>query len=105
MRAVDRALCNVASNVRSPTLQKRRTAIALIPHSRKYGYIPIENTGFVGSIQRLVTVKVLSSQIQKLFVSRKFSGSSFANEFFYLPVGKRLILIGNIYTTEPQDFF
>ena len=86
-------------------MQKRRTAIALIPHSRKYGYIPIEDTGFVGSIQRLVTVQVLNSQIQQLFVSRKFCDSSFANEFFYLLVGKRLILFWNIYTTEPQDFF
>ena len=71
MRAVDRVLGNVASNVRSPTLQKRRTAIALIPHSRKYGHTPIEDTGFVSSIQRLVTVKVLNSQIQKLVCIEK----------------------------------
>ena len=56
-------------------------------------------------MQRHVAIKVLNSQIQKLFVSRKFYGSSFANEFFYLLVGKRPILFWNIYTIEPQDFF
>ena len=74
MRTVDRVHGNVASNVRLPTLQKRRTPIALIPHSRKYDYITIENTGFVSSRQRAVTIKVLNNQIQKLLVSRKFYG-------------------------------
>src|ERR1700738_37281 len=79
MRTVDRVHGNVASNVRSPTLQRRRTPIALIPHSRKYDHITIENTGFVSSMQRHVTIKVLNDQIEKLFVSRKFYGSLFAN--------------------------
>src|ERR1700724_265119 len=79
MRTVDRVHDNVASNVRSPTLQRRRTAIALISHRRKYDYITIENSGFVSSMQRHVTIKVLNNQIQKLFVSSKFYGSSFAN--------------------------
>src|ERR1700757_201010 len=79
MRTVNRVHGNVANNVRSPTLQKRRTPIALIPHSQKYDYITIENTGLVSSMQRGVTIKVLNDQIQKLFVSRKFYGPPFAN--------------------------
>jgi hypothetical protein len=77
-RTVDRVHVNVANNVGLPTFQKRRTAIALIPH-RKYDYVTIENTGFVSSMQRRITTIVLKNQIQKLFVSRKFYGSPFAN--------------------------
>ena len=86
-------------------MPRRHTPIALTPHSRKYYYITVENTGFVSQLQRSITIEVLNSQIQKLLVLSKFCGSSFANEFFYLLVGKRLILFWNIYTTEPQDFF
>ena len=79
MRTVDRVHGDVASNVRLPTLLKRPAAIALVPPSGKYGHITIENTGFVSSIARSVTIKVLNKQIQKLFVSKKFCGSPFAN--------------------------
>jgi len=79
MGTVDRVHGNVAGNVRSPNLQRRRTAITLIPRSRKYDHITIENTGFVSSRQRRVTGVVLNNQIQILLVSRKFDGYSFAN--------------------------
>ena len=59
-------------------MQKIRAAIALIPHGGKYDHITIENTGFVSSITRHITIEALHKQIQKLFISRKFCGSSCA---------------------------
>jgi hypothetical protein len=79
MSAVDRVLCDVASNIRPPTFQRRRTRNPLIRQSRKDDYITIEKTGFVSSMQRKATIKVLNTQIEKLLVLRKFYGSSFAD--------------------------
>src|ERR1700752_3720579 len=79
MRAVDGVPGNVAYNVGSPTLQKSRTPIALIPHSKEYDHIAIENTGFVSSMQSHITIKALNGKIHKLFVSRIFDRSPFAN--------------------------
>src|SRR5690625_579538 len=79
MRALDRVHRNVASNVRSPILQKRRAPIVLFPLSRKYNYIAVENTGFVSLIQRHITISVPDDRIQKLSVSRNICGSVFAN--------------------------
>src|ERR1700739_2520903 len=105
MRTIDRVDGNVAGGVRSPTLPKKRTAIALIPRRRKYDYITIQNTWFVSAIQRDVSIKILNKQIKKPFVSRRFDRSSFADQFCYLLVGKRSILFRATYVIKPRDFF
>src|SRR5271155_1231548 len=105
MRTVDRVHGNVASNVRSPTFEKIRTPITLIPHSGKYDYITIENTGFVGSQQWYCAVKVLNNRIEKLTISRTFYGPSFAEQLAYLLIGKRLIPLWTMQTIKPHDFF
>src|SRR5262245_39636612 len=101
MRAVGRAHRKVTSDVRSPTLPKRRTPSARIPRGSEDDYITIEDTGLVGSIQLYIFLEVLHKRIQKLFVLRKFSSSVSTNQFFSLPMGKWLILLGNGYAVEP----
>ena len=105
MRAVDRVHGNVAGNVRSPTLLKERTAIALFPHRREYGRVTLENAGFVGPMEQNATIEVLHNEVQQLLVSRKFDGSTLANHFFYFLVGERPIPLWQTCSAHAQEFF